>query len=607
MNKMKHTGGHIKKVVLLHISHVRRYAWVLLFTIFLFAAGLVNPGVCQAAARVVPGEINNTETRKRIIDTAGERKRVDIETGRAKVKRLVIDGKYKEALGILERLYQKHPDSDVTAKLLADVYIRVGRAEEAIVFLEKKLKVKARNFEFVKILGRAYLEMGEKEKAEKVWRRMLVGDKSKVPYYDNVAVLLWDAGQYANAISVLREGAVGGYYRSRMRKIVNWERILGKTNDAFQDELNRLSSEERKRDLRSADTILEIFVESGKDSALLSLFDAVADRQEKENEFMNLVKALLFVEADRYKKAWELLSGKDGDLPDENLYYSFIYSVAQMNQKMGGEDYENFLLQSTRRFLEEYDKSRMAPKAILLEAKLKFIQAVRVWPYSQKRLEEAFRAAEGVMGHWAASPYYDNARLLMAEIQLEGMGSPEKALDILDRSKWRRKSIEKRAKIMRAEALSISDRREEAEKELKALVLDSDSTIVPEVEFRLSELHFYSGKYSMALAGFSKLAEEYSSNNTANDALELAMFIKKEIDREKGALDLFASARFFDNRGKLINAIDSLGMFEERFSESPLLPRVLLWRSSLEIEVGMNNIAKADLERLAERYPMSVY
>jgi TolA-binding protein len=195
----------------------------------------------------------------------------------------------------------------------------------------------------------------------------------------------------------------------------------------------------------------------------------------------------------------------------------------------------------------------------------------------------------------------------MAEIQLEGMGRPDKALDILDHSKWRRKSIENRAKVMRAKAFSISDRRAEAEKELKTLVLVSDSTIVPEVEFRLSELHFYSGKYSMALAGFSKLAEEYSSNNSANDALELAMLIKQEIDKEKGALDLFASARFFDNRGKLINAIDSLGMLEERFPESPLLPRALLWRSSLEIEAGMNNIAEADLARLAERYPMSVY
>ncbi len=603
---MKDRDSYRTKGGLIDMSRFRKYWAAFLFTTFLFV-GLGGSEVCLAAVCVASGEVKNTDARGRIIDAARDReRRVDINTGREKTRRLIGEGRYKEALSILEELYRKYPESNITAKLLADAYIRTGRAQEAILLLEKKLKEEALDFGFIRSLGQAYIEMGQGEKAEKAWRRILAGENRQIPYYDNVAALLWDAGQYENAISVLREGAVGGYFRARMKRIVHWERVLGKTEDAFKDELKRLFGDEKRRDLQSAKTTLEIFRESGNDSTFLSLFDAAAGRRKKEKEFINLVKALLFVEADKYIRAWELVHGKEGNLPEEILYYSFISFAAEMKHKAGREDYEEFLLKSTRSFLDEFDKSRFVPKVVLLEAELKFLQAKREWPYNNKKLKEAFRAAVGVMDHRAASPYYDRVCLLMAGIQLEGMWRPEKALDILDRSKWRPKSIENRAKIMRAKALSISDRGEEAEKELKALVSDTDSTVASEAGFRLSEFYLYSGRHSMALAGFSELAEKYSSNNPANDALELAMLIKQGIEKEKGALDLFASSRFLANRGKIMCAIDSLRMLEERFPESPLFPRAFLWRASFEIKAGMNDAAEADLRKIPERYPMSV-
>ncbi len=604
-NKMDDGNDCRTKAGLIDMSRFRRYRAASLFAISLFV-GLGGAEVCQAAVRVVTGEAKNADTRERVIDAARNRdRRVDINAGREKARRLIRDDRYKEALIILEELYQKYPESNITVKLLADAYIRTGRAQEAVVLLEKKLKEDALDFEFIRSLGQAYLEMGQGEKAEKAWRRILAGENRQIPYYDNVAVLLWDAGQYENAISVLREGAVGGYFRTRMRKIINWERILGKTEDAFIDELKWLFSEEKRRDLRSAETILEIFRESGNDSSFLLLFDAAAGRK-KEKEFLNLVKALLLVETDKYIRAWELVSGKESNLPEEILYYSFISAAAEMKHKAGREDCEEFMLKSTRRFLEKYSKSRLVPEVVLWKAELKFLQAKREWPHNNKKLKEAFRAAAGVTDHWAALPYYDRVRLLMARIQLEGMWRPEKALDILDSSKWRRKGIKSRVKIMRARALSISDRGDEAEKELKALASDTDSTVASEAAFRLSEFYFYSGRHSMALTGFSKLAEEYSSNNPANDALELAMLIKRGIENEESALDLVASARFLASRGKIAGAIDSLRMLEERFPESPLLPRAFLRRASFEIEAGMNNAAEADLRKIPEMYPMSV-
>jgi len=230
-NKIKDRDSYRTKGGLINMSRFRKYWAAFSFTIFLFV-GSGGSELCRAAVCVASGEVKNTDTHESIIDAARDReKRVDINTGRKKARRLTGEGRYKEALSILEELYRKYPENNITVKLLADAYIRTGRAQEAIVLLEKKLKAEALDFGFIRSLGQAYIEMGQGEKAEKTWRRILAGENRQIPYYDNVAALLWDAGQYDNAISVLREGAVGGYFRARMKRIVNWERVLGKTED----------------------------------------------------------------------------------------------------------------------------------------------------------------------------------------------------------------------------------------------------------------------------------------------------------------------------------------------------------------------------------------
>ncbi|HMA75958.1 MAG TPA: hypothetical protein VKO43_01475, partial [Candidatus Krumholzibacteriaceae bacterium] len=141
--------------------------------------------------------------------------------------------------------------------------------------------------------------------------------------------------------------------------------------------------------------------------------------------------------------------------------------------------------------------------------------------------------------------------------------------------------------------------------ELKVLASDSDSTVASEAAYRLSEQKFYCGKYSEAIEGFSKTAEEYYSGNQANDALDMAMLIKREMDGEEGALDLFASACLSAARNELAGAADSLRALKRRFPRSTLIPRALLMRASLEIESGLRGKAEEDLKEIAEDYPMS--
>ncbi|MDZ7860427.1 MAG: tetratricopeptide repeat protein [Candidatus Krumholzibacteriota bacterium] len=520
---------------------------------------------------------------------------------RIKARNLLQRGRYREALDILEKLCREYPRNVAAARMLADVYIRIGKAEEAVSFIEKKLEERKFDVSLIKSLGEAYMEMGREEKAGNTWRSLLAAGDKNIAYYDDVAALLWKAGMYDDAVSVMRDGAVGRYYTSRMIKVVEWERILGRSEAAFKDEVKRLSGERAIRDLRGAETILEIFRESGRDSTLLPLYDDLTGGLGKDSAYLHYVKVLFLVESGRYKKAREVLRAGNKDKRGENLYYSFISAAARMDHKMGDIDYELFLLEVTRRFLEHYRESPQAPRVTLLRAELKFFRARRRWPYNIEILKEAFDAAAGVKN----PSYKGEARLLMAQIQLEGMGRPAKALDILGRSKWRQKKHERKAKITRARALSISGCKGKITEELEALASGSDSTVASEAAYRLSEQKFYCGKYSEALEGFSKTAEEYYSSNHANDALDMAMLIRREIDEDEGALDLFAAARLFAGRNELMKAIDSLRMLKRRFPESPLIPRALLTRASLEIDSGMRGEAEADLTEIAEDYPMS--
>lgn len=83
------------------------------------------------------------------------------------------NGKFKEAIGEYQKSLEYDPDNTDTLFNLAVVYLKVKKPTEAVVILEKLVKVSADDAEGYNLLGIAHRGCGKETEAKKAWEKSL--------------------------------------------------------------------------------------------------------------------------------------------------------------------------------------------------------------------------------------------------------------------------------------------------------------------------------------------------------------------------------------------------------------------------------------------------
>ncbi len=525
------------------------------------------------------------------------------EAGLRRADSLIAGGESEKAIPILEDLSVIYPGSQPVLANLARAYLGAGRSGKAAHLIERAMEKQGARPGLVKLLGMAYLDMGKKEKAVRVWRSLLHPGKESDAGHLEVSGLLWDAGFYQRALDVLREGSSSRkLYGVCMRRIVELERLLGEYGKAFADEAERIRVESGGR-VGNAGRLLEIFEESGRDTTLLRALEKPASGSGGRMPDSEMIRSLLMARAGMFGRAMDLLEQAAGRSGREASFYSYLSLLSRMEEGRGGGELDGFRTEAFGLYLETFSEGGMASSVRLMKAELDMEAAVRMWPHDRRRLSRALDELSLIDSDGGGRPYSDRARILMARIWLEGLNQPEKALPLLKKQGWLQAGLRKRADILRARALSLYLNGAENEKELEGLARSRDPEVSAEAAFRLSQRFLYTGRYSRAVEGFSALADTFRTSPRANDALEAAMLVKKAMEGPRRPLDLYASARLSVEKGAPFQALDSLAVIRNEYPEASLLPWAVMEICALQQLTGTRDKALEGYQWLAETFP----
>jgi tetratricopeptide (TPR) repeat protein len=517
----------------------------------------------------------------------------------------IMQGRCEDAIPLLERVTAQNRRNAAANEMLAGCYIKTARAADAAALLERCVEEFPGHTPYLQELGQAYLEMGEKDKAVAAWRRLLGGDVKIRSMYGLVAQMEQEAGLYEEAIATLRAGlAFKDNADFHAREMIRLERLIGREEDAFRDALSLLVQRQGmlEGELRNVSLI---FRESTRQDRLVAVVDSMAAADGDRNRTLRMLKTVLLVEGARYDEARKHLFGKDEQALREDQLYALIVYMGRMQDAQEDARFvalNNDLMQT---YLDRYGTSGFAPGVMLLMAQGKREEAKSAGPARERLLEEALKLAGGVKRTGLGAPYFERAAMFKARVLFEDMHRPAEALAELANVTRRDASQAVEAADLRMRILLAAGNWDEAAAGLKRLSADPDTTVALCGLYGLGRLAFLAGRYGESVKLLSDLAERYPSSAWANDALELAMDVKRGMqDGAPGALSRYRAAVLAESRGEYALAVDSLAALEETFSESSLAPRAVFMKALIEVETGKRDAARADFARLAEKWPL---
>lgn len=528
----------------------------------------------------------------------------DIGTSIERATRLMADKRYEEAADYLEFIHAAYPNIPAIIDMLCQCYLMTGRPQDAIVLLEAQLEKEPKRVDYIKKLGNAYLDLGERERAVAVWGRLLSDDERRAGNYGIVARIEQDAGMYEEALATLRAGRRFEKHFSRYTmEIVHLERKLGREKSAFRNGVIYLSSIQRPS-LDQAGFALDLFRDVGSPPELVSVVDSVTAAVPRHERFLRRFKALLLVEAGRYGEAAAYLAPEVHEPPNHQELFEFLSALSRMHHEENDDGFNEFYLMSLDRFLVLHRDSPVAPTVLLLAASKKRMLARNKWPPDSTMLSEVLVLADSVTRHPRGRPHGANAMLLKATVLMDDLYMPVEALETIERTRWRSKETLLGFEELRMRALLAAGQWSRAEKRFRTFAEHRDSTYAVIASYGLGRLYFYTGRYDEAVAVNSELAEKYSWSKWANDALETAMVVKKAMGEANGSLALYSSALLLIERGEFGAALDSLAALEQRCPGSGVIPESLLLKARLLVRLGETDAAESVLVRISETYPL---
>jgi tetratricopeptide (TPR) repeat protein len=592
-----------------NISVRLRRAVVMFLACALVVGGILldrTPAAAQKLRRPTKTRTEKHRQRKPKPRSEKHQRELNIRLEMERANRMIRERRYDEAIVILEMLCTNYPEALSAEERLSDMYLRAGRPQEAVDFLENRLRgQREKNIAFVKTLGLAYLDLGLKEKAVEAWHRILTGDERSAPFYGVIAKLEQAAGMYDRAIATLREGRRFERHFSRYTmEIVRLERMRGRNESAFREGLIFLAGSPEPS-MSQASFLLDILRESpGIEERLLAASDSVAASDSGHKRFFELLHSVLLVETGAYDEAVRFLEADGAGMPEQKEYYGFINALAVMEHKQGDDGFDAFFIRTLREFLDLYRDSPLSPGVLLVMAEHRWRGAHRTSPPDTAGILHAIALADSAAHHRTGFPFRERTAIFTARLQLDDLYRPAEALRTLERfKKWKGKTrytIEE----LRLRAFLAAGEWPPARKRFDELSASRDSLFVVLGRFGTGMMHYLRGEYGEAVKELSELAERYSWSPWANDALETAVMIKSAMEEGKGALDLYRTARIKRDTGDFDEAIRALDRLESSFEGSVLAPRAILLRADLEARKGRSADAEKDLAYLAEHYPL---
>ena len=519
-------------------------------------------------------------------------------------KQYMDEEKYSQAIPLLEDIVDRNLREEYY-RLINDAYTRKGDTKKQEKLIKKAVKQNKDNRKYAIDLGTFYINNYNKIKGEKEYNNVLknlTANNSEIiqtaNYFSAQRLYEWAAKVYMQGRKTFNDETKYTY------ELTYFYQLLG-MNDKIADEY-LLLLDNNPNMLSQIEVNINNLFNRDKDDKLFEIFaERVLEQVKKhpQKKEINLLYYWLMMKENDYESA--LIQAKAIDKRFNKSDGSQVYDFALT--AMNNTQYK-YALQGFDYLIKQDNDTMYRHQILQNRLTCLYRQFTEKLHHTEKETNNLLKEYEQVFSKTGYTPQSAVVMQQYANLLAYHLQRPQQAVDVLDSIiNMRQVSglVKAECKLTRADIYLINGDIWQASLTYSQVDKDFKNEVIgSEAKFRNARLSYFNGDFEWA----ESQADALRSSTTkliANDAMELSLLIKENIDQDSSykGLSWFSKADFLLYQNKTEEAVLYLDSIENWFVSHPLFDEVLYKKA--QIAIKENNYHKADslLREIILKYP----
>ena len=590
----------------------------------------VSFGACLAAAAVIAAQTPpNTQTPRgaktsqtlqlapgvQTPPAAQTPRRKDL-AGMLRVIAPVVREDPHRAVRMLQGLESENPGNSDVLNYLGDAYQVLGEIDSAVAVYGRCIAANPADARAGASLGTLYIQKGEREKGEEVFRGVVSQTKPSMSAYRTIGATLSAAGFNDLALRMYDEGRRenNGHYIFTM-DIAQLHRTMGDFESSLADYLSLIETSPKQAPL-AEDRILELLRDPrANDEVLLARIAAASAVGAPNREIAARVLVLAYLQQGMVESALEAaLEAEKTGASDGKVLFSLAEKTAvdyRRQPPASRSQYFDMALRAFEAFIEGHPDAPEVPRAKLALVDLLMDLASgrverRPGIEYQAATAKAIESLDWMIAAFPGTDHAEEAYLKKGDLVFRIQKKPEEAVEIykagLAKARFRPVAFAQRLGRL---YLVLGDY-PNAEGYFTRLVNDREPELHDTGVFYTGLLLGIQGRYEAARDTLTALAEKNPASTLTNDAIGLAWAIEEGLQGEQKNLAGYVTALRCEVAEDTTGAIEALRGLVERPAETPLRSRSLFKTGELYGQSGRFDEAVAAFETFVRDYPTDI-
>ncbi len=502
-------------------------------------------------------------------------------------------GDLQNAIKIYEELYQSDPNNPQYFSSLNKVYVAAKNYAASVNLLEDRIAKFPQDINSYGLLGSTYYQMGNEQKAFKVWDEALEKPDVNIISFRVIANYAIERRAFEKAIEVYEKGKS----RSDDKQIYSFDlgRLYGITMQ-FGKMANEYCEILKNESSQYQVVKANVFSFLNKPEALQKIIPVFEDAEDGSNFSVTRLLAELYTQAKDYDEAFELYVKLDKNQSSNGME---LLDFAQLLLR------EKEYITAANTFKEIYSlypDAKVTSVAKLgyaksIEAKLfdNYTKSLPLWKpefkaqrYDSDEVTKVLDAFEEIVSLYKNSESAYEALLRIGMINLYMLGSKETAINyfkkIVSEAPLSNSSGESYLELGNIE-FSEGNFEEAENYYAKVGKARSEDQTKNEAIYKLARINYFKGNNSEAAKLANSLTENLK-NDFANDAIEFSIILNNaKFDSSNNVL--FAEAEMFSDQKKFKEAAELFKQISE--DKSAILFGPIAKYKLAEMEIAMDN------------------
>jgi len=517
------------------------------------------------------------------------------------------------AVQMLQALEREHPGNSEVLNYLGDAYQVLGEVDSAVAVYGRCIAANPADARAGASLGTLYIQKGEREKGEEVFRGLVSQTRPSMNAYRTIGSTLSAAGFNDLALRMYDEGRRenNGHYIFTI-DIAQLHRTMGDFESSLAEYLSLVATQPKQAPL-AQDRILELLRDPrANDEVLVALIAAAAAVGSPNREIAARILALAYLQEGMVENALEAaLEAEKTGASDGKVLFALAEKTAidyRRQPPLGRSKYFDMALRAFEAFIDGHPDAPEVPRAKLTLVDLLMDLASgrverRPGIEYQAATAKAIESLDWMIAAFPGTDHAEEAYLKKGDLVFRIEKKPEEAVEIykagLAKARFRPVAFAQRLGRL---YLVLGDY-PNAEGYFTRLVNDREPELHDTGVYYAGLLLGIRGQYEAARDTLTALAEKNPASTLTNDAISLAWAIEEGLQGEQKNLAGYVAALRCEVAEDTTGAIEALRGIVEQPAETPLRSRSLFKTGELYGQSGRFDEAVSAFETFVRDYP----